>query len=105
ALQAAADPRRRSARRDRRRAGAGASGRIAGGGGRVRSIAQARRALAAQLRDAGLDSPELDARILIGHALGMDHTALVAAAEQPLGANAAADIARLAARRLAGEPV
>jgi release factor glutamine methyltransferase len=71
----------------------------------VRSIAQARRALAAQLRDAGLDSPELDARILIGHALGMDHTALVAAAEQPLGANAAADIARLAARRLAGEPV
>jgi release factor glutamine methyltransferase len=71
----------------------------------VRSIAQARRALAAQLRDAGLDSPELDARILIGHALGMDHTALVAAAEQPLAANAAADIARLAARRLAGEPV
>jgi len=71
----------------------------------VRSIAQARRALAAQLRDAGLDSPELDARILVGHALGMDHTALVATAEQPLAANAAADIARLAARRLAGEPV
>jgi release factor glutamine methyltransferase len=71
----------------------------------VRSIAEARRVVAARFRDAGLDSPELDARILVGHALGMDHTALVAAAAQPLGANAAADIARLAARRLAGEPV
>ena len=71
----------------------------------MRSIAEARRVVAARFRDAGLDSPELDARILVGHALGMDHTALVAAAAQPLGANAAADIARLAARRLAGEPV
>ena len=71
----------------------------------MRSIADARRAVAARFRDAGHDSPELDARVLVGHALGMDHTALVAAAEQPLAANAAADIARLAARRLAGEPV
>jgi release factor glutamine methyltransferase len=68
-------------------------------------VAQARRALAAQFRDAGLDSPELDARILVGHALGLDHTALVAAAAQPLAASIAADIARLAARRLAHEPV
>jgi release factor glutamine methyltransferase len=71
----------------------------------VTSVAQARRALAAQFRDAGLDSPELDARILVGHALGIDHTALVAAAAQPLAASTAADIARLAARRLAHEPV
>ena len=69
------------------------------------SIADARRALAAQFRDAGLVSPELDARILLGHALGMDHTALVAAATQPLAASATAAIAGLAARRLAGEPV
>jgi release factor glutamine methyltransferase len=72
---------------------------------RAASIADARRALAGQFRGAGLDSPELDARILIGHALGMDHTALVAAAARPLAASAAGDIARLAARRLAGEPV
>jgi release factor glutamine methyltransferase len=71
----------------------------------VRSVAQARRALAAQFRDAGLDSPELDARILVGHALGMDHAALAAAAAQPLAENIAADIARLAARRVAREPV
>ena len=69
------------------------------------SIGEARRALAAQFRGAGLDSPELDARILIGHALGMDHTALAAAATQPLAASATAAIAGLAARRLAGEPV
>ena len=71
----------------------------------MRSIADARRVVAARLRDAGHDSPELDARVLVGHALGMDHTALVAAAEQPLAPNAATDIARLAARRLAGEPI
>jgi release factor glutamine methyltransferase len=71
----------------------------------VRSVADARRALAAQFRAAGLDSPELDARILIGHALGMDHTALVAAATLPLTEGVAAGIARLAARRLAHEPV
>ena len=69
------------------------------------SIGEARRALAAQFRGAGLDSPELDARILIGHALGMDHTALAAADTQPLAASATAAIAELAARRLASEPV
>jgi len=40
------------------------------------TIAGARRALAKAFRTAGLDSPELDARILIGHALGLDHAAL-----------------------------
>ena len=69
------------------------------------SIGEARRALAAQFRGAGLDSPELDARILLGHALGMDHTALAAADTQPLAASATAAIAELAARRLASEPV
>ena len=37
------------------------------------TIAAARRALAAAFRAAGLDSPELDARLLVGHALGLDH--------------------------------
>jgi release factor glutamine methyltransferase len=68
------------------------------------SIGAARRALADQLRSAGIDSPELDARVLIAHALGLDHAGLAAAAAQPLPAGAAADIAASAARRLAGEP-
>jgi release factor glutamine methyltransferase len=69
------------------------------------SVAQARRTLAEQFRAAGIDTPELDARVLIGHALGLDHTALVTAADQPLGARAAETMAAFAARRLAGEPV
>jgi release factor glutamine methyltransferase len=69
------------------------------------TVAQARHALAARLRAAGLDSPELDARVLIGHALALDHAALVSAAAQPLDAAAAVRIEACAARRLAGEPV
>jgi release factor glutamine methyltransferase len=69
------------------------------------TVEQARRALAARFRAAGLDSPELDARVLVGHALALDHTALVAAGAQPLDAAAAACIEAFAARRLAGEPV
>jgi len=70
-----------------------------------RTIAEARRMLADAFRRAGLDSPELDARLLVGHALGLDHTALAVSAHRPLDSNAAQDIADLAARRLAREPV
>jgi len=42
------------------------------------TIAEARRLWAAKFRECGIDSSELDARILIGHALGLDHTALAA---------------------------
>jgi release factor glutamine methyltransferase len=69
------------------------------------SIAQARRAVAEQFRAAGLATPELDARVLIGHALGLDHAGLAAAATQQLSDLVASDIARLTARRLSGEPV
>lgn len=69
------------------------------------SVAQARRALAEQFRGAGLDTPELDARVLIGRALGLDHAGLATAATQLLAGPAAAQIERFAARRLAGEPV
>ncbi len=37
------------------------------------TVAGARRALAERFRTAGIDSPELDARILVGHALALDH--------------------------------
>ena len=68
------------------------------------TIEQARRALAASFHNAGLDSPDLDARLLVAHAFGFDHTGLVAAAARRLGEKAA-DIAAFEQRRLAGEPV
>ena len=70
-----------------------------------RTIAEARRALAAKFRAAGLEAADLDARILIGHALGLDHAALAAAATRRLGADEENAIAALATRRLTGEPV
>ena len=69
------------------------------------SVAHARRALAEQFRRAGIETPELDARVLIGHALGLDHTGLVSAANQQVSDLSASQIERFAARRLAGEPV
>ena len=71
----------------------------------LRSIDAARRELARAFREGGLDTPDLDARLLVGHALTLDHAALVAAAERTLTAAEAHAIAALAARRLAGEPV
>jgi release factor glutamine methyltransferase len=68
-------------------------------------IAAARRRLTALFEQAGIDSPALDARVLIGHALGLDHTALAAAPQRALSEHERDAIAGLAARRLAGEPV
>lgn len=69
------------------------------------TVAQARRALAEQFRAASIESSELDARILIGHALGLDHAALAAGATEQVPDAAASRIGEFAARRLAGEPV
>lgn len=69
------------------------------------SVAEARRTLVEQFRAAGIESPELDARILIGHVLGFDHAALASAANEPISRTSAANIKGLAARRLSGEPV
>ena len=68
------------------------------------TIAEARRALADTFRQNGIDSPELDARILVGHALGLDHTALAASADRTLDSKEARVLSALAARRLAREP-
>lgn len=69
------------------------------------TIATARRLLAQALRERGFDSPELDARLLVAHALGLDHAALAAQGERILGPDEAVGLAALAARRLAREPV
>ena len=69
------------------------------------SVDAARRRLARRFRAHGLDAPALDARILVGHALGLDHTGLAAQANRVLTPEEAGAIAELSARRLAREPV
>lgn len=69
------------------------------------SIERARRALAAQLKTAQLDEAELDARILLGAAVGLDLTGLIAQATRLLTEAEASRLAQHAQRRIAGEPV
>nr|WP_249785675.1 MULTISPECIES: peptide chain release factor N(5)-glutamine methyltransferase [unclassified Bradyrhizobium] len=61
--------------------------------------------MAAQLRSARLDEAELDARILISAALGLDLTSLVTQAARLLTAAEASRLTQHAQRRIAGEPV
>ena len=69
------------------------------------SVADARRQFAAEFRHRGLETPELDARLLVAHALALDHTGLATHAHRLLSVKEAGAIAALAARRLAREPV
>ena len=69
------------------------------------SIEAARRQLAHSFGRRGLEAPALDARIIIGHALGLDHTALTTQSSRVLTPDDAGAIAELSARRLAREPV
>jgi release factor glutamine methyltransferase len=69
------------------------------------SIGAARRAVATTLRENGIASPDLDARVLIAHALGLDQAGLVTSATRLLAGGEAAEIESLSARRLAREPV
>jgi release factor glutamine methyltransferase len=69
------------------------------------TIEAARRDLSRRLKAAGIDSPELDARLLVGAVLGLDLTNLVARANRPLCPSDAARLTAFAERRLAGEPV
>jgi release factor glutamine methyltransferase len=69
------------------------------------TIAMIRRCVAQAFREKSLDSPDLDARVLVGHALGLDHTALASGAERILTAKEIESISALTARRLTREPV
>jgi release factor glutamine methyltransferase len=71
----------------------------------AQSVAETRRALAAKFRAAGIESADLDARILIGHALGMDHAALAADSARSVKRTELNAITALAQRRLDREPV
>jgi release factor glutamine methyltransferase len=69
------------------------------------TIEAARRALAARFNAEGIDSAELDARMLVGAVLNLDLTGLIAAAARPVTATEAAGVEDFARRRLSGEPV
>jgi len=73
--------------------------------GRPLSVAEARRALARAFADASLDAPELDARLLISHALGLDHAGIVTAADRILDYSERQRVDAAATRRLGREPV
>ncbi len=68
-------------------------------------IGDVRRDIARRLRERGIDSPDLDARLIVGHALGLDHAGLARADDRDLDADELAEVDMLVARRLAGEPV
>lgn len=70
-----------------------------------RTIAGARRRIAETLRESGIESPELDARLLIGHALGLTHAQLASDAARILSEQDMDAIKSLVMRRLRREPV
>lgn len=69
------------------------------------TIEAARRALAAQLTANGIESPDLDARLLIGAALDLDHTGLATQASRQITGREETTIVSFARRRMAHEPV
>jgi release factor glutamine methyltransferase len=60
---------------------------------------------AAALAAAGVDTPRLDAELLLAHALGVERSRLVLDAAEPVGDRTAAEFDALLARRTAREPV
>jgi release factor glutamine methyltransferase len=58
-----------------------------------------------RLRVSGSETPRLDAELLLGHAVGVGRTVILAHPEAPVGADAAAHYQAWLERRAAGEPV
>jgi release factor glutamine methyltransferase len=54
---------------------------------------------------AGIDSPRLEAQVLLGHVLGCDRVSLYTSFDKPLGGDELGALRALIKRRLAGEPV
>ena len=69
------------------------------------SIDATRREGVETLRRAGIDQPQLDARLLVGAACGLDHAGLVREGGRRLGEQAGSALAAMLSRRLAREPV
>ena len=71
----------------------------------ARTLGDAARAAAAKFRAAGLDTPDLDARLLAAHAAGIDQRSDPLWRERGLDETARAKLEEFARRRLAREPV
>lgn len=69
------------------------------------SLDQVRREIRTRLEAAGIDTPELDARLLLGDVLQLDLTSLIAAAARRLTADEATALEFAIQRRTNGEPV
>ena len=68
-------------------------------------IADALRLIAQSFKAVGIDSPEVDARALLGHALRLDRAQLIAQADRILEQREVDAVSVLVARRLRREPV
>ncbi len=68
-------------------------------------IADALRLIAQSFKAAGVESPEVDARALLGHALRLDRTQLITQADRILERREVDAASALVARRLKREPV
>lgn len=69
------------------------------------TVAGARRLIAETFRNHDIESPELDARLLVGHALGLDHAKLATESGRILSQHDIDAINAFVARRLRHEPV
>jgi release factor glutamine methyltransferase len=69
------------------------------------TVEVARRTLTVRLRTHHIESAELDARILVGDALRLDLTGVIASAARPLTPDEARKLEDFMRRRIAGEPV
>ncbi len=69
------------------------------------TIGSLRRRIVARLLAAGIESAELDARVLIAHALGVDMAVLLARPDMQIDAEAEARLAAWTERRIVGVPI
>src|SRR5882724_1067445 len=69
------------------------------------TVEAARRMLTARFKSGRIDSAELDARMLVGAALDLDLTGVIAAASRPLTSEESIRLEDFARRRLSGEPI
>lgn len=69
------------------------------------SLAALRADARRRLREAGIETPELDARLLVEHVTGASRTEMVLDGRREVGAEAAAALGQAIARRISGEPV
>jgi release factor glutamine methyltransferase len=72
---------------------------------RAASVGGLLRSATLSLREAGSESPRLDAELLLGHVLGVGRATLLAEPESPVGGDHRAAFEALVERRATGEPV